>query len=177
MDVWEESVTVEIRLEKNLTDAERRTLFEWGQDIFGVADKLYQWRPKDWHFIVEENGSVVSHAGVLQTTVRAGPRAVSVGGIGGVVSVPEAQGRGHAHSAMRRAAEFMRDELQVEFGMLFCLPRLVPFYARQGWQLLEETVEFQQPSGPIVSPFRSMALPCNSREWPAGKIDVGGLPW
>ena len=31
---------VQIRLEKNLTDAERRTLFEWGQDIFGVADKI-----------------------------------------------------------------------------------------------------------------------------------------
>ena len=168
---------VQIRLERSLTDAERRTLFEWGQDIFGVADKLYRWRPKDWHFIVEENGCVVSHVGVLQTTVRAGEHAVRVGGIGGVVSVPEAQGRGHAQSAMRRAAEFMRDELRVEFGMLFCLPRLAPFYARQGWELLEERVEFQQPSGPIVSPFRSMALPYNSREWPAGKIDVGGLPW
>lgn len=168
---------VQIRLEPNLTDAERRTLFEWGKDIFGVADKLYQWRPKDWHFIVEENGHVVSHVGLLQTTVRAGQRAVRVGGIGGVVSVPEVQGRGYAHSAMRRAADFMRDELEVEFGMLFCLPRLVPFYARQGWQLLEETVEFEQPSGPVASPFSVMALSWGGREWPAGKVEVGGLPW
>ena len=168
---------VQIRLEKSLTESERRALFEWGKDIYGVADKLYQWRPKEWHFMVEENGHVVSHVGVLQTTVCAGQRAISVGGIGGVVSVPEAQGRGHAQSAMRRAAEFMCDELQVEFGMLFCLPRLAPFYARQGWQLLEETVEFDQPSGPIDSPFSVMALPCHGREWPAGKIEVGGLPW
>ena len=168
---------VEIRFERSLTDAERRTLFEWGKDIFGVADKLYQWRPKEWHFIVEEDGLVVSHVGVLQTTVRAGAREVRVGGIGGVVTVPEAQGRGHVHAAMRRAAEFMCDELQVEFGMLFCLPRLAPFYARQGWQLLAETVEFDQPSGPIASPFSVMALPCHGHEWPAGKIEVGGLPW
>lgn len=170
-------MSVQIRLEKSLTDAERRTLFEWGQDIFGVADKLYQWRPKDWHFIVEENGCVVSHVGVLQTTVRAGQQTISVGGIGGVVSVPEAQGRGHAQSAMRRAAEFMCAELQAEFGMLFCLPRLAPFYARQGWQLLEEMVEFDQPSGPIASPFNVMTLPCHGHEWPAGKIEIGGLPW
>ena len=65
---------VQIRLEKNLTDAERRTLFEWGQDIFGVADKLYQWRPKDWHFIVEENGRVVSHVGVIPAPTKKGTR-------------------------------------------------------------------------------------------------------
>lgn len=170
-------MSVQIRLEKILTDEERRTLFEWGTDIFGVADKLYQWRPKELHFIVEDEGHVVSHVGVLEATVRAGERQVRVGGIGGVVSVPEAQGRGHIHSAMRRAAEFMQDELQVEFGMLFCLPHLAPFYARQGWQLLDETVEFDQPSGPVISPFSVMVLSWGGREWPAGKIEVGGLPW
>lgn len=170
-------MSVKIRLEKSITEEERRTLFEWGQNIFGVEDMLYQWRPKAWHFFVEDGGKVVSHVGILEAVVRAGDSDVKVGGIGGVVSVPEVQGRGHIHAAMRRAAEFMRDKLQVEFGMLFCLQRLVPFYARQGWQLLEESVEFEQPSGPVISPFRSMVLSWDGREWPAGKIDIGGLPW
>jgi aminoglycoside 2'-N-acetyltransferase I len=170
-------MTLEIRFAKTITEEERRTLFEWGTDIFGVADKLYQWRPKEVHFFVEDDGHVVSHVGILEATVQAGEREVRVGGIGGVVSVPEAQGRGHIHTAMRRAAEFMRDELQVEFGMLFCLPGLVPFYARQGWQLLDEIVQFQQPSGPVISPFRSMVLSWDGCEWPAGKVDVRGLPW
>lgn len=166
-----------IRVEKILTDEERRTLFEWGKDIFGVQDKLFQWRPKDWHFIVEDEGRVVSHVGVLEATVRVGGREIRVGGIGGVVSVPEASGRGHAQAGMKRAVEFMRDELQVEFGMLFCLPRLAPFYARQNWQLLEELVEFEQPLGPVASPFCSMVLPFGDRSWPAGKVELGGLPW
>lgn len=166
-----------IRLEKTLTDEERRTLFEWGPEIFGVQDKLFHWRPKDWHFIVEDEGRVVSHVGVLETAVRAGEREIRVGGIGGVVSVPEASGRGHAHAAMSRAAEFMRDELQVEFGMLFCLPRLRAFYAGQNWQLLEAVVEFDQPSGLVISPFHVMVLPFAEREWPSGKVEVGGLPW
>ena len=168
---------MKIRLEKTLTDEEWRTLFEWGQDIFGVQDKLFQWRPKDWHFIVEDEGRVVSHVGVMETTVRVGLRDIRVGAIGGVVSVPQATGRGHAHAAMTRAVEFMRDELQVEFGMLFCLARLRAFYARQNWQLLEDIVEFDQPNGLVVSPFHSMVLPFADRQWPAGKVEVGGLPW
>jgi len=113
----------------------------------------------------------------METTVRVGGRDIKVGGIGGVVSVPEARRRGHVHAAMRQAAEFMRDQLQVEFGMLFCLPRLVPFYARQNWLLLEDVVEFDQPAGPAVSPFHSMVLPFADRKWPAGKVELGGLPW
>jgi len=93
------------------------------------------------------------------------------------VTVPEAQGRQHVHAAMRRAAEFMCGELGVEFGMLFCLPRLAPFYARQGWQLVEEEVEFEQPAGKVLSPFRVMVLPCGGRAWPAGKVEVAGFPW
>ena len=170
-------MSAQIRFAKIMTDEERKTLFEWGKNIFGVEEMAYQWRPKVWHFFVEEGGKVVSHVGVVEAAVRAGDREVKVGGIGGVVSVPEVQGRGHIHKTMQRAVEFMRHELQVEFGMLFCLPRLVPFYGRQGWLLLEETVEFEQPAGPVVSPFRSMILSWDGRAWPAGKINVGGLPW
>jgi predicted GNAT family N-acyltransferase len=170
-------VGVEIRLEKSLTDEERRTLFEWGENIWGLEDTLLRWRPKEFHFIVEEDGRAVAHVGVVQTSVRVAGREISVGGVGGVVSVPEARGRGHVHEGMRRASEFMCEELKVEVGMLFCLERLVAFYARQGWQLIEETVEIEQPSGTIVAPLRVMVKPCGDRLWPAGKIEVGGLPW
>jgi predicted GNAT family N-acyltransferase len=109
--------------------------------------------------------------------VKAGGLDVTVGGIGGVVTVPEAKGRRYVHAGMRRAAEFMCEELKVDAGMLFCLQRLAPFYARQGWQLLEEEVEFDQPSGRLVSPFRVMVLPCRAFEWPTGRVEVEGLPW
>jgi aminoglycoside 2'-N-acetyltransferase I len=170
-------MAINIRLEKALTDEEHFALFGWGENIFGVEDKRFSWRPKDWHFIVEEEGHVLSHVGVMETSVRVGETDIKVGGIGGVVSVPEAQGRGNIHAAMSRAAEFMGDQLRVEFGMLFCLPRLVPFYARQNWQLLNDAVEFEQPSGKVVSPFHSMVLPFDNRAWPEGEVKVGGLPW
>ena len=170
-------MSAEIRFAETLTDAEKAALFGWGQDIFGVEDKLYRWRPKEYHFVTEEDGRPLSHVGLIKTVVKAGGRDVTVAGVGGVVTRPEAQGRRYVHAAMRRAAEFMCQELKVDSGMLFCLQRLMPFYARQGWRLLEEETEFEQPTGRVVSPYRVMVLPCGAYEWPAGKVEVGGFPW
>jgi predicted N-acetyltransferase YhbS len=170
-------LSAEIRFAETLTDEERESLFGWGKDIFGIEDADYRWRSKEIHFITEEDGRAVSHVGLIRTKVGAGGREVTVGGVGGVVTIPEAQGRRLVHAAMREAAAFMCKDLGVEFGMLFCLPRLAPFYARQGWRLVEEEVEIEQPDGKVVWPYHVMILPCGERDWPAGRVEVGGLPW
>ena len=170
---------VKIRVTEGVLDPEdKRTLFEWGENIFGVEDALLQWRPKDFHFILEAEGRAASHVGVLKHTVSAGGEAVVVGGVGGVVTVPEMQGRGLARRGMRHAAAFMCEELGVEFGLLFCLDRLVGFYESLGWQLVPERAEVEQESGPIVAPFNIMVLPCGgAREWPAGEVRLNSRPW
>jgi aminoglycoside 2'-N-acetyltransferase I len=168
---------LEIRFAESLTDEEFQTLFRWGENIFGVEDNLYSWRAKDYHFITEEDGRPLSHVGVLKTLVKAGGRDVTVGGVGGVATRPEAQGRGHVHAAMKLAAEFICRDLKADAGMLFCLERLRPFYARQGWTLVEDEAEFDQPSGRIVSTYRVMVLPCGDFRWPSGRVEVAGLPW
>lgn len=168
---------VEIRLADRLTDEEREQLFGWGEDIFGAEHLGLKWKPKDWHFIVEEGGRAVGHVGVLRHEVEVGGVTVAVGGVGGVVTVPEVRGRGYAQLAMRRAESFMRDELKASFGLLFCRDQLVPFYERQGWRTLADPVEFEQPSGRTLSPLVVMVLPLGDRAWPAGATDLKGLPW
>lgn len=170
-------MAVEIRVSERMTDDEHRTLFEWGEKIFGPLDGLYEWRPKDLHLYVEEEGRVVAHVGLLEESVRAGRERVKVCGVGAVVTVPEAQGRGHARLAMRRAEQIMRDETAADFGMLYCRDELAPFYAALGWRLIEDESEFGQPSGSLVSPFRVMVLPLRGGAWPAGRVAVEGLPW
>lgn len=170
-------MSVEIRYAEALTEEERQALFGWGQDIWGIEDREYRWRSKSYHFIAEEGGRALSHVGVIKTTVGVGGREVTVGGVGGVVTVPEAQGRHLVHASMRQAAEFICHELGADFGMLFCLPRLEPFYARQGWRAIVDEVEIDQPAGKVVWPYRVMVRPCGERVWPAGRVEVGGLPW
>lgn len=171
-------MAVEIRLADRLSEEERRELFEWGEDPFGMREMKIQWRPKELHFVVEFAGRPVSHVGVLRHTVAAGGRAVVVGGVGGVITRPEAQGSGYASLALERASAFMRDELDVEFGFLFCRDPLVPFYRRHGWHLVAAPVTVSQDQDPpLVMPLNSMVLPFANRAWPDGPVSLESLPW
>lgn len=166
-----------IRVVEELTDEERQRLFGWGENIFGIDDSKYKWRPKELHFILDVDGQAASHVGLIDHTVEVAGRPVRVAGIGAVVTQGDLHGRGYAQKTLRYAERFMCEEWKVEFGLLFCLDPLRPFYERQGWQLLGEPVEFDQPSGKMVSPLNVMVLPCGERVWPAGATDLCSLPW
>jgi aminoglycoside 2'-N-acetyltransferase I len=169
---------VSVRLANNLSEDERRHLFEWGEDLFGMDEFKIRWRPKELHFVVEVSELPVSHVGVLRHTILVGTRKVTVGGVGGVITRGDAQARGYASLALERATTFMRDELDVEFGFLFCRDPLVPFYKRHGWQLLDVPVTVEQGEEPsLVIPINAMVLPFAGRAWPQGAVTLESLPW
>ena len=166
----------EIRQADFLTDAEKQLLFGWGDDIFGASSLNLRWRPKDVHFLLYADGAVVSHVGVLKHVVTVAGQPVTVGGVGGVVTVPEGQKRGFARELMQQATRLLMD-WSVDAGLLFCLQRTVPFYESQGWQVVEQTVFIEQPSGQIVSPLEVMVLPLDGRPWPDGEVELNSFPW
>ena len=75
-----------------------------------------------------------------------------VGGVGGVVTVPEAQKKGFASQLMRHTPKFLEQQWEVDAGLLFCLPRLLADYEAFGWQEVETSVLIMQPRTKIVSP-------------------------
>lgn len=166
-----------IRVADHLTDEEHKRLFGWGEDIFRANHLELRWRGKTLHILVDVGGSAVSHVGLLRHVVTAGETPVEVCGIGGVVTIPEAQGKGCASRAMRYAGDLMLSEWAVDFGLLFCRHQLTPFYKRLGWRLLEEPVEIEQPSGTITSPMFVMVLPCKAQAWPTGRVKLNSFPW
>jgi hypothetical protein len=166
-----------VRLADKLRDEERRQLFEWA-DPFGMRDLSIQWRTKDHHFIAEVSGRPVSYVGVVRQTVSVGSTPVLVGGIGGVVTPAQEQGRGYATLTLEHAVTFLRDTLKVEFGFLFCSDRLIPFYRRQGWELVAAPVTAEQThASPLVMPVQAMVLPFGGRTWPTGPVNLESLPW
>jgi predicted acetyltransferase len=100
-----------------------------------------------------------------------------VGGLGGVITVLEYRNRGLAQLVVQEAVAFMAGELGADFGFLFCLPPLVPFYERMGWQALAAPVRVDQPGGEIESPVHSMVLPLRDEPWPQGRVRIQSLPW
>ena len=166
----------EIRQTDFLSDAENDRLFGWGVDIFGADDLNLRWRPKDVHFLMEVDGEMVSHVGVLKHEVSIVGELLTVAGVGGVVTIPAFQRNGHARELMLHAAGFLR-EWQVDAGLLFCLRRRVPYYESQGWQVLKQPVTIVQPSGEIVSPLEVMVLPFGKSSWPDGEVQLNSFPW
>ena len=169
-------VTREIRQSDSLTDAEKEKLFGWGDDIFGADDLNLRWRPKDVHFLMDVDGQTVSHVGVLKHKISVGGQRVTVGGVGGVVTLPAFQKSGYARELMLHAAEFLK-KWQVDAGLLFCLRRRVPYYESQGWQVIEGPVMVEQPSGGIVMPLEVMVLPLSKASWPDGEVQLNSFPW
>ena len=170
-------MSIEIKQVEALTEADKQQLFGWGEDIFGAKSLNLNWRPKESHFLLRADGKVVSHVGVLKHVVSVESQPVTVGGVGGVVTVPEAQKKGFARALMLRAAEFFEQEWKADAGLLFCFPRLVPYYESLGWQVVERPVLIDQPYGKISSPLRVMVLPLGRKSWPPGNVELDSLPW
>ena len=84
-------MTDEISQVDFLSDSERQKLFDWGDDIFGANNLNLRWRPKDVHFLMNVDGETVSHVGVLKHDASVGGQPVTVGGLGGVVTIPAFQ--------------------------------------------------------------------------------------
>jgi GNAT superfamily N-acetyltransferase len=170
-------MVVELRQTETLTEEEKKHLFGWGENIFGVESLQLRWRPKDLHLMLYADGKPISHVGVLKHVVNVDSETVTVAGFGGVVTVPEAQKKGFAQRLMRHATTLVDQEWKVDAGMLFCLPHLTAYYDRLGWQTLDSLVMIEQPSGPIASPLTVMVLPFGGRRWPDGDVELRSRPW
>ena len=173
-------MSVEVQCKQHLSDEEAEQLFGWGTNIFESDHLNVEWAgPTSWRFIVYEAGKAVSHAGLLEHTIDVGQQPVKVGGICAVVTVPSARNKGYARNTLETAAQFTRDKLKVEFGFLFCLQRLIPFYSRLGWQAITDPVFIEQPAGKRQMPegLHAMRLNCQNQVWPAGKVELNRFPW
>jgi len=168
---------VEIRRSGELTPSEQEYLDRWTHRVFGAAAGDYTWADVDWQVLVWIGAELASHVEIVARTGTVGGRPVRLGGIGGVASAVERRGRGLATVAMEKAAQLMCGDLDVEFGLLICGQEMMAFYRRLGWKVVKGPVVFDQPAGKVTFGDVVMVLPCAEQEWPAGMIDLCGLPW
>ena len=65
----------------------------------------------------------------------------------------------------------------MKLWLRLCSADLVPWYCELGWRHVNAPLTFDQPSGRVGWDEEVMVLPCTDRAWPAGPIDLCGLPW
>ena len=138
-----------------------------------------QWATAQWSVLVwTAEGQLISHVGIVVREGTLDSVPVKIGGIGGVKTHPQAQGRGYASAALRRAAAALQGEHHVAFSLLACQAHLLPFYGRLGWLPFPGRLIVGQPGGPIVLTInRPMVLPGLCPAPQEGVIDLRGLPW
>jgi GNAT superfamily N-acetyltransferase len=100
-----------------------------------------------WRLLLRDAYCLLSHVAITEMTVELDGQRVACGAIGGLFTPPKLQGRRYGTSLMDRAEAFIFGELKLTMGILFCLPELVPFYARRGWSLVKNPVTLEQTNG------------------------------
>ena len=153
----------------------RKSLPEWFHREFGKTGFI--WAAPDYYAILEVGGELVGRLGIFNREIEIAGARIRVGGIGGVITKPEWRLRGVAGELLTRAADFMRSNLGVDFALLLCRREVAPVYAKLGWKRVDGPTIFMQPSGMTAYPRDTMVLRFGTREWPAGTIDLHGLPW
>jgi aminoglycoside 2'-N-acetyltransferase I len=141
--------------------------------------RSFQWAPAQWSVLVwTAEGRLIAHVGIVTREGTLDGVPVKIGGIGGVKTHPQAQGRGYASAALRRAATALHDDHRVAFSLLVCQEHLLPFYGRLGWLPFLGRLVVEQPSGPIVFTINRPMIHPGLRPAPQeGVIDLQGFPW
>ncbi len=146
---------------------------------WGNPDGVTEWAGSDWQVIVWDRETWVSTLVLAKKAITVDGKPVTVGGIGGVMTLPEWQGRGYASAAMKVAADFIRDEMKVPFGLLVCNAHRVHLYESLGWKVATEPTTFSQSTGKrqFSDVMFVMTYACTEQPWPDGPIDLCGPPW
>lgn len=138
----------------------------------------YTWQKPTWHVMVWLGEALVSYLGLCARTATVDGQPVRLGGVGSVMTDPVHRRQGYSSLALQEAAIFMRDDIGADFGLLVTGTDLIPFYGRLGWQPVDGPMTFSQPQGnTVVWHEVTMVLPLTGQPWPAGPIDLCGLPW
>ena len=172
-------VSIEVVREADLPQEVAKRISYWAAKAFedhgGYENCL--WAPADWRILVYADGQLASFLKVTEREISVGDERLKVAGLGDVVTLPDWRRRGLAGLALHRFSEELCHRPDLEFGVLMCLPELVPYYSRFGWQAIAEPIVYTQAWGKETSHEVTMILSPHGKQWPGGPIDINGLPW
>ena len=169
------SLQVNVFSQRNLTAMQKAQLEDWFSSEFGQLE--YRWAQAHWYLLASIKTDTLCRVGIIERVVRVDNQPVAVAGISGVITRPRWRGRNIASLVLQQAAAFIKDKLNLEFGLLLCRQQVAPVYKKLGWKIVKGPTLFSQPGGQKMFPNLTMVLECGENSWPPGAIDLRGLPW
>jgi len=166
-----------IKRREDVSDEDNQIILKLVHETFGDMVNKYEWAKPDWRLIGKIDNEISCCLELMERRVLAGDTQVKVAGIGNVITPPSFRGKGLAGKAMTEAMKFAKTQMEVDFGLLLCSEDLVPYYKKLGWELVNETLFFEQSTGRIKWWERVMVFPCTEKHWPTGEVDLCGAAW
>jgi GNAT superfamily N-acetyltransferase len=136
-----------------------------------------KWAAPDWMALGFLQGQIVTQLCIPKREITVGSEKVWVAGVGGMGTHPKYQHQGLGSVLLAATESFMRETVKVPFGLLICAEKVRPFYERSRWQLAADFLYFTQDQQRRRMNPSVMVLQLTDRSWPAGDIDLCGLPW
>jgi predicted GNAT family N-acyltransferase len=146
---------------------------------FGARSAGLTWRPKERHVgIREPDGRLAAVGGAALVTVEVGDaEPFDVVGFGGLIIRRDARGR-RLMPVLMDALVRVADGMGPDRAMIFCEEHLVELYGRRGYVAIEDAVWVDQPGGRVPMPLPALWRALRpGPTWPAGRVDVRGLPF
>jgi predicted N-acetyltransferase YhbS len=167
-----------VELEGDHSDAERAELHDGEVNAFESVHLGMSWDDHERRIVLVDDGRMIACAGLVIAPVRVGGIAFDVVGVGGVIVTHSRRGEGLARRVMEGALA-RAAQLGPAFALLFCRPDRAGFYTKLGFVKVAEPVEVGQPEGARrAMPLDTMWRPLRAgATWPAGPVDVPGLPF
>ena len=108
-----------------------------------------------------------------------GEHRVAVGGIGGVMTLPDWRGRGYARAALKKAQASVAVWRRAPFALAICPRDEASFYRHLGWRVADALIRCEQTGGRVTLAHEVVVvLSCQGDAfWPSGAINLCGVPW
>jgi GNAT superfamily N-acetyltransferase len=133
-----------------------------------------------WSVVLEHDGEVIAHVGVVDRVITAGGHELRAAGIQNVFVLPEFRRRGLT-TALMEAAMREAEARGFDLGLLFCLPDIERVYSRSGWLTLDPRplVRVDENGNEVEIAVKNLAMfyPLRQPSFPQGVLNLGGNDW
>jgi predicted N-acetyltransferase YhbS len=110
--------------------------FVWPQ-FFGKTPPLWETTPypaDGMHFVMVDGDLLISHVLVTSRTLAHGGESFNVYGLSSVFTFPTHRGTGLGEKTVAAATQYIRQQGDADFALLFCGERVKSLYLRHGWE-------------------------------------------
>lgn len=165
---------VDLVTRNDLSPAQEAFVNRWSEVYFGTraTSQDENQAPVHWRMFLRDAKGFVSHVALTEFRIEVDGRERNTAAVGGLLTAQGSMGKGYANQLMDVAEEFFFNQLNLNLGILFCLPALIPFYAKRGWESILFPVTLAQTKGMVTWPEAVMILPKPGTSWEGKSIHV-----